>query len=404
MISFWLAAAALVALALVFLLPPLLRRAAREEVSSASTNLDVLRDQLRELDADLARGTISSQQHAQAKQELERRLVDEVGVDTHASFASEKPAKRGLAIAVALLVPIAAASIYWTLGNPSALVRENRTGMSAADEADRQKMLELTQRLADKMRERPDDPVGWLMLGRAYKMTGQFAEAVNAFARSIQIKSDDPNALAEYAEATLLARNGQLDPQAEAALQKALQLDPKHERALALAGTAAYEAKRYKDAIAYWERLLQQVPRDSEFAQSLAAGIVQARAELGAKEPTTDPDAKSVSGVVTLSESLRATAQPEDTVYIFARAAGGPKMPLAIQRVHVKDLPFKYALDDSMAMSPQAKLSSAGSVIIGARVSRSGNPMAQPGDLEGLSNAVKPGTKDVTVTIDKVVN
>lgn len=403
MTLFWLAAAALVALAFIFLLPPLLRNSARGAVTHASANLQVLRDQLRELDGDLSRGTISATQHAQAKQELEQRLIEEVGIDTVASAPVALPAKRMLAVLLALAIPVAAGAIYWLLGNPAALNPETRTGFTEADLAQRQKVMELTQKLEAKMRERPDDPLGWVMLGRAYKMTERYEESVTALARAAQLKPDDPDVQTEYAEAIMMVQSGRLDSAGEAALQRALRVDPANQRALALAGTAAYEGKQFAQAIKYWDQLLKLVPPETELAKSIEAGIAQARSDLSSSSSAKKAPQESVSGRVTLSAAIRDKVKPEDVVYIFARAAEGPRMPLAIQRVQVKDLPLNFSLDDSMSMSPQAKLSSASSVVVGARVSRSGNPMPQPGDLEGLSGVVKPGARDLSIAIDRVI-
>jgi cytochrome c-type biogenesis protein CcmH len=401
MISFWLAALLLVAVALAFLLPPLLRRTAVGGVTDDGANLAVYRDQFVELDSDLTRGTISSAQHAQAKTELERRLLEDVREPATAG-PSPSRSSRATAIILGIAVPLVVIVLYLVLGTPAALDPDARLGMSAEEAADRKKMLDLTAQLAKKMATRPDDATGWAMLGRSYLSLGKPADAALAFGRAALLKPNDANAQADFAEALAIAGGGAIGAQAVDAANRALALDPKNQKALALLGTAAFEAKDYRKAVALWERLLAQAPPGSEFARAVEGGIAEAKAALANADRPAVPAAK-VSGRVELSASLRAKASPEDTVFIFARAASGPRMPLAILRRQVKDLPTEFTLDDSMAMAPGMQLSAFPQVIVGARVSKSGGAMPVSGDLEGSSAEAKPGASGVTVVIDRVV-
>jgi cytochrome c-type biogenesis protein CcmH len=190
-------------------------------------------------------------------------------------------------------------------------------------------------------------------------------------------------------------------------VKRALAIDPDQWKALALAGTAALERKDYKQAIAYWERLRKVLPPDSGMEQSVEASIAEARALAGAK-PAPKAKArvassKEVTGKVSLAQGLAARAAPTDTVFIFARAANGPPMPLAVLRKQVRDLPLEFTLDDTMAMSPSLKLSDFPEVIVGARISRSGSATAQSGDLRGQSKPVKVGTTGIAIVIDSAV-
>jgi len=193
-------------------------------------------------------------------------------------------------------------------------------------------------------------------------------------------------------------------------VRRALEIDPDHWKALALAGTAAFERKDYRQAVAYWERLQRLVPPDSEIGRSVNASIAEAQ-ELGdtkaagkaAPKAAASATGARVTGRVSLAQGLVGKAQPTDTVFIFARAAGGPPMPLAVLRKQVKDLPLEFALDDSMAMAPSLKLSGFPEVIVGARISRSGSATPQSGDLQGLSQPVKVGATGVAVVIDTAV-
>jgi cytochrome c-type biogenesis protein CcmH len=211
----------------------------------------------------------------------------------------------------------------------------------------------------------------------------------------------------ERAEALGLAHGGQLDAEATRLLERALKLAPQDEKALTLAGTAAFAQGEYARAIQYWQQLAARMPADSELGRALASGIAEARARMGDKaapaEKLRAATAGSVRGVVRLAAGLAGKTSPEDTVFVFARAVQGPRMPLAVLRKQVKDLPLDFTLDDSMAMRPGLELSAFPHVIVSARVSKSGNPMPAPGDLEGESAPVVPGAKGVAVTIERQI-
>jgi cytochrome c-type biogenesis protein CcmH len=156
-------------------------------------------------------------------------------------------------------------------------------------------------------------------------------------------------------------------------------------------------------AIVYWERLLRQPGTEGELAQALQTGIVEARALAEGRKPAVPAAAGRVSGIVTLSGELKGKAEAEDSVFVFARAAEGPRMPLAIAKVKVKDLPYHFELDDSMAMMPELKISGFREIVVGARVSKSGSATPSSGDLEGMGPVVKPGAIGVKVLISQVV-
>lgn len=409
MLVFSLVAAALVAVALAFLLPPLLRRAPAPAVTDEAVNVAIYRDQLAELEADVQRGVISPDQLAQARAEIERRLAEDLQQAQRPRGAPG--AARTIAIAVALVIPAIAVGLYAWLGNTAALDPEKRLGMTEEQAANQRKMEEILAKLAARTQAKPEDPVAWAMLGRAYGMTGRLEDSVKAFQKSVALKSDDPGVLVDYAEVLALALEGRIDGEPARLAQRALSLDPANEKALALLGTAAYERREFAKAVGYWEKLLARAPPGSEYAQAIAGGIAKARAQMGeagvpaagkgeAKAPAAAPG-PGVAGTVTLAPALRAQAGEDDTVFVFARAEQGPRMPLAVQRFRVKDLPAKFALDDSMAMAPGMKLSGFERVVVSARVSRSGSAMPQSGDLEGSAGVVKPGARGLTLTIDR---
>ncbi len=399
MTAFLIAAALLTAGGMVFVLWPLLRPAAGARTTVRAANLSIYRDQFAELERDLRLGTLDATQYENARAELERRLLEEVAAQP-ADAGAARRSGRMLAVLVAVLMPLCAGLLYWHLGQPQGIGAPKHTVPEAGDitQADFEAM---TRQLAERMAANPDDPVGWLMLGRAYRALERFPQAVQALQEADRRKPNEPEILAEYAEALALERGRKLEGEPTRLLERALKIDPNHPKALTLAGSAAFEAKDYKRAIGYWERLQAQVPADSELAQALQAGLAQARELAGAKPAPAG--AETIRGEVRLAAGLAGRAGPEDTVFVVARAEEGTRMPLAVLRKQVKDLPLRFALDDSLAMAPQMKLSGFPKVIVTARISKSGNAAAQSGDLEGASAPVQPGASGVVITVDSVV-
>lgn len=393
--------------AVLFLVLPLLRPPRGALESPREANALVYRDQFRELERDLETGTLTSEQYTHAHAELERRLLDDVDSGARATTQPSRSARRA-ALLVAVALPFCAALLYLYLGNPQALTAPKHAVVDASSiSADQFKHM--TEKLAARMQNNPDDPVGWMMLGRAYKALERYPDAVKALQQAEKLAPRNPEILVEYAEAVALNRAGNLEGEPTRLLERALQIAPDNPKALTLIGTAAFARKDYAAAIRHWERLTANVPSDSELGRALSSGIAQAKARAAGKMPEAaqaqrKPAAsKTVSGEVRLSPALAGNAAPEDAVFIFARAAQGPKMPLAVLRRQVKDLPLSFELDDSMAMTPGRELSSVERVVVGARVSKSGSATPRAGDLEGASQAVEPGASGVLVIIDSSV-
>lgn len=406
MILFWVLAGLLALAALLFVLPPLLRaRRTETGVSAGSLNIGIHRDQLRELDADLASGAMSRERYDEAKSDIERRLIEEGGDTSAQPRASSSSRKSPVAWVVGLSLPILATVLYIVTGAPGALAPEAQQAAQANVTPDQ--IIAMVDKLAARMNEKPDDPEGWIMLGRTYSVIGKFPEAASAYASAAKLLPDNAQVLADQADALGMAQGGTLKGPPEQIIARALKLDPANPKALALMGTAAYERADFPQAIAMWERLLKVVPPDSEFAASTKASIEEARTRAAAVGTTVRPlaagDARQVSGTVQLAPAVAARVAPGDTVFIFARSSEGPRMPLAILRKHVSELPVKFVLDDSLAMSPAATLSGATLVVVGARVSKSGDAKPQKGDFEGFSAPLKVGTQGVAILIDSEV-
>jgi cytochrome c-type biogenesis protein CcmH len=392
----------LVAGALLFIVPPLARRTAQAGESRDAVNAAVYRDQLRELDADVQAGTLAPEQRDKARSEIEARLAADLGKGGVSAEAGGSA--RGAALALGLAIPICALAVYLTVGNPRALSPEAEAG-AGPHGMTAQQFETMVGRLAARLKENPDDVEGWMMLGRSYAVLGRFAESSVAYAQAVARAPNDAQLLADYADSLAMAQGRTLKGEPEKLLKRALAADPKNVKALVLAGTAAFDRNDKAGAIRYWERALLVLPAESEMAERVRASIAEAGggAQLAQAKPAPAAAGARVSGVVKLHPKLAGKVGPDDTVFIFARAAEGPRMPLAILRKQGRDLPVKFTLDDSMAMAPQMKLSAFPKVVIGARVSKTANATASPGDLQGLSPTVQVGATDVAVTIDSEV-
>ena len=406
MTAFVVVAAAMLAVAVAWVLVPLLARRKRASPDLHTANLAVLRDQVAELDADLARGTLTPERYEQAKVELERRVLEEVMPERPAG-AAPPAASAWTAAILGATIPVAAIVLYVAIGTPTALLAEAPGTSGPQHEVTREQIEAMAAKLAAHVEKNPDDPKGWTLLARSYYVMSRYPEAVRAYERAVALVPRDADLLADYADALGMTQGRNLQGKPLELVQRALEIDPDHWKALALAGTAAFDRKDYRRAIAYWERLRRVVPPDTEIGRSIEASIAEARELAGAKPavagapPTAAATAgATIAGKVSLAKALAARAAPTDTVFIFARPASGPPMPLAVLRKQVKDLPHDFTLDDSMAMAPNLKLSGFSEVIVGARVSRSGNATPQSGDLQGLSRPVKVGASGVAVVID----
>jgi cytochrome c-type biogenesis protein CcmH len=408
MTLFWLFGALLAAAALALVLRPLRRSkgdAPSADVASRDAlNAAVYRDQLREIDDDLRAGKLAQADYDRARAEIERRVLEDVRpgrlpasrpATRSASGPAARPATRRPVLYAALAVPLVAAGVYLLVGNPRAL-----NPASQGPEISMREIETMVQRLADRLEQQPDDVEGWKMLGKSYSVMGRFAEAANAYSKAAMRAPRDAQVLADLADALAMARGQNMKGEPEELVLRALQIDPKNLKALALAGTAAFDRRDYRSAARYWERMLPLVPPDSEDARTIQSNVDEAKRNLSAPKSVAS---KGVQGTVSLSAALAGKASPEDTVFVFARAAEGPAMPLAVLRRKVRDLPFKFALDDSMAMSPAAKLSAFPKVVVTARISKSGSATPQPGDLQGASAPVGNSASGLSITIDKVV-
>ncbi len=400
MTLFWVLCALLAAGVLALVLRPLVRGGAAAQVSRREANIAVYRDQRRELDADLAAGKLAPDEHEKARAELEARLLEDV--DAAAESAPAPRGSRRAAVALGVTVPVAALAIYLAVGLPAAVDAPPGHG----GDITAHQIEVMVERLAARLRENPDDADGWKMLGRSYAVLGRFGEAVDAYAKAALRAPRDAQLLADFADALAMARGRSLQGEPEKLVQRALEIEPTNLKALALAGTAAFEREAFKTAADYWGRMLPLVPPDSADAQAIRDNVAQATQLAGGKPPgpqAAAPPAAALRGSVRIAPALKGKYGAEDTVFIYARAAEGPPLPLAILRRKAGELPLDFALDDSMAMAPGAELSSFPRIVVTARISRSGQAKAQPGDLQGASAPVASDARGVEVVIDTEV-
>jgi len=422
MTLFWAIAAAMCAAALLFLLPPLLRQRVTPPDARTAVNASIYREQLEELEAELRRGALTREEYERGCREVERRVVSE-HVDGGPAPATHRP-RTGVALAVGLLLPVLAALGYWNLGNPEAMnpVAAGEAGHTVSPD----QVEALIGKLAARMEQTPDDVEGWILLARSHAMLERYDRAAQAYERATRLTPADASLLADYADTLAMARGRKLAGEPYALVKRALAADPEHVKALALAGSAEFEAGNYGAAASYWERALKGVPAESDFARSVAESIAEARSRGGDKvarapapatkaEPKTAPQSSapakpvaapgtSIQGVVSVDPSVAAKLSPDDTVFVLARPASGPRMPLAVARTTVAALPYRFTLDDSMAMAAGATISSQQKVVVVARVSKSGGAASQKGDIEGMSEVVAPGATGLKVVLSRVVD
>ncbi len=430
---FWILVASLVLLALGLLLPSLLtmRRnsgsVAQDPLMPANAgraNLTILREQIAQIDAELASGNISPAQYAQTQSEIERRALEESAygdstadgtaagavpqapvAGTHAIQTIHTSRATRTAVLVGLCVPVLALGLYGFLGTPQAVLGDSEAGGAPGGESGAQvtqaqieaMVAQLALRLENAPADQPGDPKGWEMLARTYAAMQRFAEADKAYTRATALAPNNAQLLADHADVLAMLQGQSAIGAPEKLIERALKLEPKNPKALALAGSVAFERRDFAAATNFWSQARQLAPPDSEFAKGLDSSLEAAQAAQAAGAASN-----SITGVVSLSPALAAKVAPNDTVFIFARAADGPRMPLAIQRRKASELPASFLLDDSTAMSPDMKLSKFAQVVVGARISKSGNAMPQPGDLVGQAGPLKPPADKIIIVIDGV--
>jgi len=268
---------------MLFIFPPLLQPHTRDHAAEVrAANLAVYRDQLRELESDLTNGIIGKEQYQQDREEIERRLLADVGAGKSADKKTGLPSSsRRLAYALALAMPVAAVLLYLKVGTRQALSAVPAPTAAAApaanQSADMQRIEANVAALEKRLEKEPNDGPGWAMLARSYSNLGRYKEASAAFEKATAIDTRNADLLTEYAYALSTARGQDMEGKPTELLNKALEIDPQNLKALVLAGHAAFRAKRYDQAIAYWQKVLPTLPPNTEVQQSLSEKISEAK-------------------------------------------------------------------------------------------------------------------------------
>jgi len=413
MIVFWIFAALMVAAALLLLVPALLGRKQVRDLDRNQQNVAIARERMKELEAEYGRGTLSESDYEQAKRELEQALLHDVETTAEPVTASPATPARVTLVWVVLGVPLAAVLLYLQLGTPAALQPQGTAAPQghAGGDTTAATMEQLVAGLAAKLQEEPENAEGWFMLGRSYMSMGRYPEAAAAFKRVHDLVGDEPAVMLRYADALAMAQGGKIAGEPFELIQRALQIKPDDTTGLWLAGLGYEEQGQYEQAVQHWRKLEMMMQDDPAALNEVRNLIARAEQQLGRTvtvETTPAKPAAVSSAALTVTVSLDAALQDkvsaDDTVFIFARAMEGPPMPLAAVRKQVRDLPLTVTLDDSMAMMPQMKLSNFTDVTVGARISKSGAPRAQSGDLQGEISSVKTDNKSmIQLRIDQVV-
>ncbi len=401
-ILFWLIAATMVLVAVSIVLIPLLRAESATQADDLDQrNINIARERLTGLKANLAAGGISQGQYDEQVAELELALSDDLELASPAVKAQGQG--RWLAYVLLVAVPVLSAGLYWILGDYGAITRAGDPGqMAQADETNAgmpspEAINQMVVKLSEKLKSEPNNLEGWLMLGRSYKVLQRYRESVEAFAQANKIAGEKTEVMLPYAEALALVGNGNWSGLPKELVMKVLAKEPEHPGALWFAALLNAQQGDKKTAVTYLKKLEAILPADSPDKQQIHEIIVNTGGESARSSAKPEPSGGGSNTVVTiqvgLAAELQSEAKPEDTVFIYAQALSGPKMPLAIIRKRVSELPLTVNLSDADSMMSNMRLSAFKDVRLLARISKSGTAMPQAGDLIGTVESVKLADK-----------
>lgn len=426
---FWIVTALLVLIAFAFLLPAVLKRTTIVD-ATREQNIAIAKEQLHELETRFERGEVDQERYQATRDELELSLFNDLALNaqTDASNAQDGPGNSGKhsplgSLWVLLLIPLIAVPAYLQLGNlvftkqlSSTKAAEQFAQDSVPMKADGTPDLEkIAEKLAQELKNSPNDARGWYMLGRTNMLLQRYEPAIKGFEKAVKLNPNVENMLS-LADALSMFNKGQLAGRPRDLVNRALTLEPQNMTALWLAGMAASHEDEFPLAIQQWQKVLTLIGDKPKERAALEGLIAEAKSRMStaqqeafaAQQTTpkiaTKPVTTAIKGItvkISLADKLRTQVQAEDSVFIYAKAMNGPPMPLAALRKQVKDFPLEVVLDDSMAMMPNLKLSAFDKVIVGARVSKTGQPIPQTGDLFTEKEGVKLGDS-LTLQIDQV--
>ncbi len=414
-VIFSLFALLLVVSAVWFIVPVILRGSRREISDRRQKNIEVAKHRLAELEQRENTGEVDPEDAAQIREEIETELYRDVHnlTDSAEPVAnSSTGATKGVAVAVSVFVPLGAGVLYFLVGEPSGISIQPPATMATVQESeqendetgvDAQDLEQLTQRLMTHLATNTDDALGWSTVGQLFVAQQKYAEAAVAYKKVRELQGDSAEFLVREADARAMANDGVLQGQPEALILTALEIEPDNTGGLWLAGLAAGERGEVEVAMDYWQRAEQTTDNEemlNQLRQLIEAGTAELERVGKSVSSRSDQTVAPVVKVqVSIESSILSKIDPDDTVFIIARAFNGPPAPLAAVKKQVKDLPISLELDDSLAMLPNLNISSFEQVLVIARVSRSGTAQSQSGDFFGQSEPVRPGVDHAVVEI-----
>jgi len=428
---FWIINAILILIALAFVLPSLLKKHSTLKDGRREQNIFIANEQLKELETHLEQGEIDSVDYQSTRDELEQSLFSDVNELGDSPLQTNSNSSVLSTTFIALLIPVIAISVYLKVGNQAYTeeIDSKKAVVNALPKkADGTTDIDaMVLGLQKKMEADPNNAKGWFMLGRSYMVLKRYPDATKSYEKALKLKPESADIMLSLADSLAMLNNGEITGRPVELINKALEVQPNNLTGLWLGGMAARQQGKYLIAIDRWKRALSQVSDPAERKEvnsliseamtqlsptqkaklaetSIAAPKTTTVADIKVKEkaPENKTDSNGISVSVSLSEEMKSRASPTDLVFIYAKAMSGPPMPLAAAKVQVKDLPVEVFLNDEMAMMPNLKLSSFTEVIVGARVSKSGQPISQNGDLFTEKPSIKAGQK-VDLNIDSVV-
>lgn len=402
MIDFWIAAGALLLVALAFLLLPILRgRRAQAEEDRTALNVALYEERLAELTSQHSAGTLTAEQLEAGRADAARELLEDTENSDQPRIAK---LGRSVPLIAAVLVPLMGYGLYMYWG------ASDKVQMARQFSEQPRTVEEMTAHLEQAVQEQPDSAEAWYFLGRTYMNQERPADAAKAFGRVVEIAGRQPELLGQLAQALYFAGDRQWSDKLQALTDEALQGDPQEVTSLGLLGIAAFEEARYPDAVRFWEQLVAALPEEDPSREAIRGGIERARQQIEGGSSTTeqasatsekaDTAGATLQIQVALDPKVAESVSPQDTVFVFARAVAGPPVPLAAKRLTIADLPATVTLGDADAMVPSMKISSVEQVTVMARVSRSGD--ATKGEWMGQSEALDTASDNaIDLVIDR---
>ena len=382
MTQFWIYAVLLLLLALLLLLVPVLRgRKDQTEEDRTALNIALYEEHVAELEAQYAGGAMTAEQLAEGRIEADRELLDDTDIGRPKQSAN---LGRALPLIAALLVPVVGLGLYFVWGS------SDKVALTMSLSEQPKTAQEMIVRLEETVRLQPESVDAWYFLGRTYMSEQRPKEAARAYGKTIELVGRQPDLLGQLAQASYFANGNRWNAELQGLVDEALAQDPNEATSLGLVGIAAFEDSRFQAAVDAWTRLLKGIDPQDQSYPAIQAGIERARAAIGtslqpqasstaaAQTPATDTaDASDyqITIEIAISDELAAQVAATDTVFVFARAAGGAPMPLAAKRLTVAELPARIVLTDADSLMPNLKLSSVGSIELKASISSAGDAM-----------------------------